>query len=505
MTFLSNNRSSGILAHVTCLPSPYGIGDIGPSSYNFLDFLKKSGQGCWQILPTGVGNPVFDNSPYMSSSAFAGSPLLISLDLLLEDNLILREELEASPLFSKYTTEFTKVTLFKTSLLKKAFSRFNKEANKEFNSFVKTTNWLEDYSLFMALKNKLQGLCWYDWPEEIKQRDDQVIGSLKSKLSDQINYYNFEQFIFFKQWQLLKDKAVENNIKIFGDIPIYVSLDSADVWANPDIFLLDSMGKPTHVSGVPPDYFAKTGQKWGNPLYRWNDSNSKIQHKLLTWWIKRFESVFKQVDIARIDHFRAFESYWSIPADKPTAIEGQWKKGPGKEFFDQVFNKLGTLNIVAEDLGIITEAVTKLRDSLSFPGMKVIQFGFDGNPSNSFLPHNFQTTNCVCYTGTHDNNTTVGWFLDNELDDTLRTQIKSLANRSLHDDQGIHDDFIYLSHSSIARLSMIPLQDLLGFGGDCRTNTPGIASGNWRWRCAPEFLTDELANKLFNISKLFGR
>ena len=355
------------------------------------------------------------------------------------------------------------------------------------------------------MKEKFNNRSWFSWPTAIKKRQPQALKLERKRLRTRIEYFCFEQYEYFRQWELLHIEAKKRDIKIFGDIPIYVSLDSADVWANQTIFDLDLDGTPNHVSGVPPDYFSETGQRWGNPLYLWQSKDPVIQAQIVDWWVQRFRGVFKQVDVARIDHFRAFESYWSIPADCETAVDGTWLKGPGIQFFEEVYKQLGPLDIVAEDLGIITDAVHQLRHDLNFPGMKVLQFGFDGNPNNDFLPHNFRTTNCVCYTGTHDNDTTMGWFLSDALDDNLRTTIKKVANRNLHDPHPIHDDLIFLAHASIAALSIIPLQDILGFGGDCRMNIPGVAHGNWRWRCAAEFLTDEVAEKTKHVTKLFGR
>lgn len=505
MKYLENSRHAGILAHITSLPSVYGIGDIGTSSYQFLDFLEKSGQSCWQILPTGPTNPLFDNSPYMSSSAFAGSPLLISPDLLFQEGLLDRADLDNSPTFSPYTTEFSKVIPYKINLCNKAFTTFTQNTSSAFETFCKNTPWLADYTLFMALKEKYSNQSWSNWPEAIRSRKPKSLDEERTLLKARIEYFCFEQYEFSRQWGLLRQQATAKDIKIFGDIPIYVSLDSADVWANQKLFSLDKTGHPLHVAGVPPDYFCTTGQRWGNPLYLWDSTDPKVRKSLINWWAERFRGVFTQVDIARIDHFRAFESYWAIPAACDTAVDGVWLKGPGIDFFNEIHNRLGPLEIVAEDLGIITEEVNTLRNDLNFPGMKVLQFAFDGNAHNDFLPHNFKTSNCVCYTGTHDNETSLGWYLSNALDDKLRTVVKRIANRRMHDESPIQEDLIFLSHASIAALSIIPLQDILGFGSDCRMNTPGVAHGNWRWRCAPEFLTNEIAENTNRLCKLFGR
>lgn len=504
-SILSDRRRSGILAHISSLPSVYGIGDIGTASHEFLEFLDDSGQSCWQFLPLNPTNPLFDNSPYMSTSAFAGSPLLISPDLLYQDGLIDRASLEKHPVSSPYTTQYKAVHEFKSRLLAEAFHNFS-SADGEIERFRTSHPWLDDYALFMALKDHHAGKGWFEWPRKIRSRQPGALRSHFERHADRVQYYIFEQYIFYKQWALLRRMASERDILLFGDIPIYVGLDSVDVWAHQDIYALDTAtGLPTMVSGVPPDYFSETGQRWGNPLYRWNSDSELTRQKLEDWWVERFSAVFELVDIARIDHFRAFESYWAIPAENETAIDGKWLPGPGAPFFDKISQRLGLLEIVAEDLGMITEEVLKLRDALGFPGMKVLQFAFDGNPANSFLPHNFETPNCIVYTGTHDNDTTVGWFLGDRVDDDMRRTIKRMANRRLHDETGIHNDLIYLALSSTSILSIFPLQDILGFGNDCRMNSPGVPEGNWRWRCAPEFLTQEIRDHLRSQTKLFSR
>jgi 4-alpha-glucanotransferase len=500
------NRSSGILAHITSLPSPYGIGDIGPSSYAFVDFLVRCEQSCWQFLPTCPTIDLFDNSPYMSTSAFAGSSLLISPDLLFQEGLLSRSHLESHPDFSPYSADFAKVRAYKDYLLNEAYLRFRPAALPEYHQFIQENKWLDDYAMFMALKESHKDIGWFDWPSALAARDGNTLGLLLKQLSGRIDYFRFEQFEFFRQWQLLRQYASDKAVQLFGDLPIYVSYDSVDVWAHQDIFALDRRTfRPTNVSGVPPDYFSRTGQKWGNPLYDWQNDDPVVQKKLVNWWADRLSHLFKLVDMVRIDHFRGFESYWAIPEKNPTAENGVWCKGPGKLFFENIAEKLGVLNIVAEDLGIITPEVEILRDELGFPGMKVLQFAFDGNPENSFLPHNFTTTNCIVYTGTHDNETTVGWFLSERLDDSQRATIKRFANRTLHDRNAIHDDLIYLAQSSIAALCIFPLQDVLGFGNDCKMNSPGVPSGNWRWRCAGEFLTEEISAKLQYSTRLFSR
>jgi 4-alpha-glucanotransferase len=504
-TLSHSQRGSGILAHITSLPSPYGIGDIGSSSHAFLEFLARAGQGYWQFLPTGPCGPVFDNSPYMSSSAFAGSFLLISPDLLLEEGLIHKESLAAAPVFSEYKTSFDEVATFKGRLLEEAFANFSLQEQK-FIDFKKNTHWLNDYTLFMTLKEEFHDLGWFDWPGEIATRKPEALTALHLKHKQRKEYYAFEQFVFFRQWQLLQTKAQKENIRLIGDIPIYVGWDSVDVWANQEIFTLDPASlRPTHVAGVPPDYYSKTGQRWGNPLYRWQTKDQDLEKKLINWWVQRFRAVFQMVDIARVDHFRGFEAYWSIPEKEETAINGKWLKGPGRPFFDKIFAALGPLDIIAEDLGVITPEVTALRQSLGFPGMKVLQFAFDDNPDNPFLPHNFISPDCVVYTGTHDNDTTLGWFISDHLTPAKRERIKEISNQKNDNHTAIHQDFIYLAMASISRLAIFPLQDILGFGNDCKMNSPGTREGNWSWRCAPRFLTDTVSSWLRDKTVLFGR
>ncbi len=505
-SFLSGQRSSGILAHITSLPSDFGIGDIGCSSYRFIDFLEKAGQQYWQILPVGPTHTFFDNSPYMCCSAFAGNPLLICCELLAEDGLINKSSLENHPEFKPYTTQYNSVASFKRSLLEEAFKQFTLGKNEDFAKFIAQTEWLDDYALFMALKEKYSFKGWFDWPRDIGNRNPKVIQTLHTELKTKIDYFRFEQYVFFSQWKRLRTRAENKSIQLIGDIPIYVGVDSVDVWANQDIFLLDPDSfLPTHVAGVPPDYFSKTGQRWGNPLYRWNSKDKKVTDKLYGWWKKRVQSNFKLTDVARIDHFRGFANYWSIPADEETAVNGEWLKGPGEDFFTALLAELDTLPIIAEDLGIITEDVVKLLDNLGFPGMKILQFAFDDKEDNSFLPHNFSTQNCVVYTGTHDNDTTLGWFLSDSLTEEERERIKLYANREHHDHSPIYHDLIHLAFGSIAALAIIPLQDVLGYGSDCRMNTPSTSRGNWSWRCTADALKDETAQWLKRKTVLFGR
>ncbi len=499
-------RSSGILAHITSLPSPFGIGDIGPSCYTFLDFLHKSEQSYWQFLPTNPTNDHFDHSPYMANSAFAGNPLLISPQLLHRAGYISQLDLDNFPSLSPYTTEFDKVVPLKTELLEKSFISFQNNKPEDFENFLENNKWLSDYTTFMVAKQMFDDRGWFSWPKDLATRDLAAITEFREKHRARIDYYNFEQYEYSRQWNLLHKERKKRDILLFGDLPIYVSYDSVDVWANQQLFTLDSQTlSPTLVSGVPPDYFSKTGQRWGNPLYNWQSGSLEIQEELTSWWSSRLKHLFDHVDIARIDHFRGFESYWAIPEESEDAVSGKWLKGPGEPFFNEISSRLGPMNIIAEDLGIITEEVSYLRDKLEFPGMKVLQFAFDGNPKNSFLPHNFETDQCVVYTGTHDNDTTMGWFLSDKINDKQRNEVKISANRSPNDASPIHRDMIYLAQSSISKLCIFPLQDILGFGNDCKMNSPGEPKGNWRWRCSKEFLTDDIADYLAESTIRFGR
>lgn len=441
----------------------------------------------------------------MSTSAFAGSPLLISLELLHNDGLLETKELDHTD-FSEYQVAFEDVANFKSSRLHLAFKKFDtSKNNSDFHTFKQSTSWLADYSLFMSMKEVFHQKGWFDWPPKLATRDKKTILEMVQKHSDLINYYAFEQYVFFTQWQKLKSKAAAMDIQLVGDIPIYVGWDSVDVWANQSIFALnDKTHAPETVAGVPPDYFSKTGQRWGNPLYRWNSSDKLVNKQLYSWWTERFRSIFQLVDIARVDHFRGFESYWSIPASEKTAIKGKWVKGPGIHLFEEIYRTLGPLNIIAEDLGEITPEVIELRDALNFPGMKILQFAFDGDRKNSFLPYNFETQNSVIYTGTHDNDTTVGWYLSRQLSASRRQELLRFCNRE-NDDSVIHRDLIHLALSSISRYAIFPLQDILGFGNDCKMNSPGTSKGNWAWRCAQRFLTDSVSIWLQKECELFGR
>ena len=498
-----NERGCGVLLHLTSLPGPYGIGDLGPAAYEFIDFLAAAGQRYWQFLPLGPVAQGFGCSPYMSLSAFAGNPLLISPDILLEDGLLLKKDLDGLPGFSDYQVQFSTVIAYKSALLAKAFTRLGRSGLQgDFSKFCENESaWLQDYAMFMALKEREGGRPWYQWAPSLVGRAPSALAKGWASQAKQIDYYRFEQFVFFRQWQRLREYAHSRGLSLIGDLPIYVSLDSADVWANQSCFQLDDMTSlPTHVAGVPPDYFSKTGQRWGNPLYRWKVGRDKNEG-LYEWWRQRFRQMSHLLDLVRIDHFRGFEAYWQIPAAEETAVHGQWVKGPGRQFFTEMVEAIADLPIIAEDLGIITPEVIKLRDGLGFPGMKILQFAFDSDAENLYLPHNYCSTNCVVFTGTHDNNTTLGWFMEE-----CREETRGRAKRYVHSDGSeIHWDLIRLALSSVAATAIIPLQDILGFGGDCRMNLPGTVPGNWLWRYAARFLTKGLAERLREECEFYGR
>ena len=501
-----HKRTSGILLHLTSLPGKHGIGDLGPSAYRFIDFLAASGQSYWQFLPTGPTSTAFDNSPYMCRSVFAGNSLLVSLELLLKDKFLSERDLEAGPLFSEYTVEYEKVTVFKKTLLNRAFLNFSSSGlSPDFELFCKThENWLDDYALFMSLRESFDSKPWYEWPDYAARREEEALGHFRANHADMLLYYKFVQFLFFSQWQKVYEYAGLKNVSLIGDIPIYVALDSADVWANQGLFKIDPQTlEPLQVAGVPPDYFSETGQRWGNPVYKWKNADGKLNKELYDWWLARFRLIFSMMHMVKIDHFRGFEAFWEIPAHEKTAIKGSWVKGPGKSFFAAMKAQLKELPIIAEDLGIITPPVEKIRDQMGFPGMRVLQFAFESDEKNPYLPHNFDTLNTIAYTGTHDNNTTLGWFMGDKLSEHTRDRIRRYLNS--YDDSRIPWEFIRLAMSSVAALTIIPLQDVLGFGEDCQMNLPGTQSGNWRWRCAPLFLNEEVEQRLLDATIFYNR
>lgn len=497
-------RGSGVVMHISSLPGRYGIGNIGGAAREFVDFMVEAGQRYWQFLPLGPTSAIAVNSPYMSYSAFAGNRLFIDLEKLIEDGLVSGADFSSAPEFSQYNVDFRKVVPFVDQVLTKAFQEFStNEPSAEFAEFCQSESWLADYAFFMALREHNELLPWYQWPKVFAEhRTGDVLESWREKLADRVAFHCFCQYCFFNQWDQLKKYANAQGISLVGDMPIYVAHDSVDVWANPDCFRLDPVTlAPTHVAGVPPDYFSDTGQRWGNPLYRWQDGD-EINRQLYSWWGERFRTIFRLVDICRIDHFRAFESFWEIDCDEETAINGRWIKGPGQAFFDDMAGHIGDLPIIAEDLGLITPDVDELRRVLGFPGMKVLQFAFDSDEGNPYLPHNYFSDNSVVYTGTHDNNTTLGWFMGEQLTDEVREKVRRYLRSDCSD---VSRDFIRLALSSNAKVAIFPMQDVLGFGSDCRMNMPGTVEGNWQWRCASRFINSDVAGWLRDETNFYNR
>ncbi|MEG4350396.1 4-alpha-glucanotransferase [Microcoleus sp. LAD1_D5] len=493
-------RSSGILLHPTSFPSRFGIGDLGMEAYRFIDFLVESDQQYWQILPLGPTG--YGNSPYSCYSAMAGNPLLINPELLRNDQLLADEDFANLPEFPLDYVDFEGAIALKVSLLKKACENFKAKASpvqqRDFSAFCESKeSWLEDYAFFMALKDNFGGVSWNNWEPEIARREPESVEKWRQQLNAEIYYYKYVQFEFFRQWTELKRYANQRNIQIIGDIPIYVAHDSADVWSNPNLFCLDeASGEPALMAGVPPDYFSNTGQLWGNPVYNWE----KLQATNFEWWVQRFEAIFSYVDVTRIDHFRGFDAYWAVKRGQETAIEGEWIKAPGTALLDLINEKFGNLPIIAEDLGVITPEVEALRDRYEFPGMKILQFAFGAGPGDPFLPFNYDR-NSVVYTGTHDNDTTVGWF--NQLQNYERDEV--LRYFGCIDPQGIHWSLIRMGWISIANMAIVPFQDLLGLGTDARMNFPGKPQGNWGWRYRPEAVNWEVRDQLKSMTYISGR
>ena len=495
-------RASGILLHPTSLPSPFGIGDLGPSAYKFVDFLVDSGQKLWQILPLGPTG--YEHSPYiMNFSTFAGNPLMISPELLVQEGLL--EPDEITPLTGEEIVpdrvNFDRVIPHKMAFLERAWQRFG-QTSPEFEQFCQQqSNWLDDYALFMALLEANSGKEWNEWDSQLARRDPTALQAQAEALKEPIRFHQFLQFKFFEQWSKLRTYTNERNIKIIGDVSIYVCYNSSDVWANPEIFKLapDTLA-PTYIAGVPPDYFSETGQLWGNPVYDWE----KLKNTGFAWWIERFRATLQYVDLVRIDHFRGFEAYWQVPAGEETAINGEWILAPGVDFFEALEAKLGKLPVLAEDLGIITPEVEALRDRFELPGMRILQFAFGGEADNAYLPHHY-VHNCLVYTGTHDNDTTLGWW--GRASQAERQHIAQyFGYASPEEVEDIHWLLIRTALSSVANQAIIPLQDLLGLDNRGRMNDPSINAGNWRWRYENnEMLTAPLKERLLNLTQLYSR
>jgi 4-alpha-glucanotransferase len=502
-------RASGVLLHPTSLPGGFGIGDLGEEAFKFIDFLERSGQTYWQVLPLGPTG--YGDSPYQCFSAFAGNTLLVSPEKIVADGFLSVEDLQNAPNFPADKVDFGAVLDYKNALLKKAFDNFRKTDDREiaelFHQFCDFNGfWLEDYVLFRAIKLSQDQKSWQEWDEDLKLRRPEALETARRELDDEVFAQKFYQFLFFKQWDALKTYANEKGLKIVGDVPIFVALDSADVWCNPQEFKLNADGSPQVVAGVPPDYFSATGQLWGNPIYNWDE----MRRDNFRWWISRVRFTLKSVDIVRVDHFRGFAAAWEVPGGEQTAVNGQWINVPGKELFDALENAIGDLPFWAEDLGVITPDVEELRDGFGFPGMRILQFAFGGDAKNLDLPHNY-IKNSVAYTGTHDNDTTVGWFHSHAGAGSTRDagQIgkeHDFCLRYLNSDgKEIHWDFIRAIWASVANTAIVPMQDLLGKGTEARMNLPASSSGNWFWRCREGDFDEKISQRLRELTEIYGR
>ena len=507
-------RSSGILLHPTSLPGKFGIGDLGREAYAFIDFLVASGQRLWQVLPLGPTG--YGDSPYQCFSAFAGNTLLISPQQLVDDGLLSEDDIARLPAFPSEQVDFERVIKLKGDLLARAYERYKEttgaadaatELRTEFEAFCQqAASWLDDYALFRALKDANDGAVWNKWEPALVWREEDAINRARQELREQIEAQKFYQYLFFKQWSALRRYCHEHGITIVGDIPIFVSYDSADVWSHPYFFKLGEGGDPRVVAGVPPDYFSATGQLWGNPIYDWE----RMRADGFSWWIERIRATLHIFDIIRLDHFRGFAACWEIPGGHETAEHGRWVDTPGRELFTAMRDTFGDLPIIAEDLGVITPDVEALRDDFNLPGMRILQFAFGGDPHNHDLPHNY-IQRVVVYTGTHDNDTTVGWFNSQAKEGSTRDEgqverERQFCLRYLHTEgREIHWDFIRAALSSVADVAIIPLQDVLGLGTQARMNLPASTSGNWAWRYSAQALTDNLSARLKEMTELYGR
>lgn len=488
-------RTNGILLAISSLPSEYGIGTFSKEAYQFVDFLKASGQSLWQILPLGPTG--YGDSPYQSFSTFAGNPYYIDLEEFIEKGWLTKEECSnynyGLPEFVEYDVIYTA----KFALLRSAFEKSDIENDEDFLKFRKENAWwLEDYALFMAVKYYHNGVAWTDWPLDIKMREEHALERYREELANEILFYCFQQYYFFEQCIKLKQYANKNGIRIVGDIPIYVAMDSADAWANPKLFELDRDCNPINVAGCPPDAFSKRGQLWGNPLYRWSYHKSTGYD----WWMKRMAQCYRFVDIVRIDHFRGFDEYYAIPYGREDAVIGTWLPGPGYDLFRTMRAKLGKKPVIAEDLGLLTNSVVKMVKKTGFPGMKVLQFAFDSSEESEYLPHNYEK-NCVVYTGTHDNDTTRHWY------ESMGRKDKSFARRYLHikSPREAVDKMVEAAMGSVADTCIIPMQDFLKLGAEARINTPSTMGMNWKWRMEKDAMSDVLSEEIYRLTKLYGR
>ncbi len=497
---MSFPRSSGILCHPTSFPSKCGIGDLGKGAYDFLDWLAAAKQQLWQVLPLGPTG--YGDSPYQCFSAFAGNPLLISPEGLAWSSLLPGEALADAPAFPEKAVDFGWVIQYKTGLFRRSYAHFQARASADQRSGFawfqqQNSHWLPDFALFMAVKAYFGGGSWHGWPRDIRLRQPEALANFRTQLADDVGYYAFLQWVFFEQWEALKRHAASKGIQIIGDVPIFVAEDSADVWANPDQFRLDAEGNPKVVAGVPPDLFSATGQRWGNPHYDWE----RMKADGFQWWIARMRQTLRFVDIVRVDHFRGFAASWEIPADEPTAVKGRWVKAPGVPLFQAIEKALGKLPIIAEDLGIITPDVDALRLRSGFPGMKILQFAFGVENTAIYLPHTYER-NYIVYPGTHDNNTTMGYWNEPGRSAPERRNILRYTGTDGHD---LAWDFIRLAWGSVANQAVACIQDVMSLGAEARMNFPSTASGNWQWRYTRDMLTDAIAIRLKDLTEIYDR
>lgn len=494
-------RGSGILLHITSLPSAHGIGDLGPQAHQFAALLREHGLRFWQVLPMGPTSPAIGNSPYSSCSAFAGNPLCIDLEDLVARGWLDATLLRDAPAFDAARVQYEAVEAFKERCLRAAFDAAapTLDSNQDFCRFVEDATWLEDYILFVTLKARYGGAVWTDWPAPFRDRQPGALATWTLEAARELRYQQFVQFCFADQWQRLRRTCARHRVQLVGDVPIYVTFDSADVWSHPSLFKLDAQRKPVFVAGVPPDYFSETGQLWGNPVYDW-DAGAATGY---AWWVERMSHAMAMYDLVRLDHFRGFAGYWEIPAGEKTAINGEWVDAPGMAFFAELLKHLPGLRILAEDLGVITPDVRELKKTYGFPGMKILQFAFGpGIGENPDAPHNHEE-HCVVYTGTHDNNTTLGWWMD-ETTPQDRERLRRYTGRfdEINEPSWL---MIQVALASVARTAIVPMQDLLGLGRECRMNTPGLAAGNWTWRCTREQLESGVLQRFGELATLFGR
>jgi 4-alpha-glucanotransferase len=492
-------RQSGVLLHPTSLPGRYGIGTLNQAAYTWVDFLAATHQRLWQVLPLGPTG--YGDSPYQSFSSFAGNPYLISLEEMAQEGLLEQAVLDKAPTFPAHQVDYGAIYNWKVPVLRQAaaafFDRASQAQQEEFAAFCAAEgHWLRDFALFMALKDAHDGASWNHWGMELRSRQPDALAQAERELAAAIHAHKFSQWLFYRQWQRLKAYANAAQIRIIGDIPIFVAIDSCDAWTNPGEFYLDAAYHPTVVAGVPPDYFSETGQLWGNPLYRWD----VMRRNGYAWWVRRFQAALRLYDIVRVDHFRGFAGYWEVPAGEETAVNGRWVKGPGAHFFDTILQQMGSLPIVAEDLGEIKPDVIQLRDRYKFPGMKILQFAFSTDASDKFLPHNYRP-NFMVYSGTHDNDTTRGWYAHSATE-AERDFFRRYCRSDGHDAAWT---LITAAFSSVAAFAVVPLQDLLNLGTEARMNLPGRAVGNWAWRFRPEQLSEQLAGRLLETTLIYGR